>query len=449
MSTFSVTGVGARAGMAMKAPKGFMKALSQESEPGGKYRLFIPTIVTQTEDGPVNDFLVGFGAGRDLSFDVFGTTFMTYKKEWFEDDGSGPKCKIGCDQFAKVSRAILEAQCASEKDAARAEADVIAASNGGQRNEVALIRKLDRIDEKYHGREAEDGAQKTYASVNPMVSGLKYLLIMEMLMVPMDSTTNTPKWDSAKPVYKKCSNTFLQKLFDIMDDSQFFDSSKGYLEVAYTYGSAGQEKKIAGQSQTFQGIVPSLGLEATFPDLWKKFGENKIAEIAGGKRDITQANELILRRTGYTPGNISPEDIKSKMFKWVASNTVILTHIDPQEEATKKAAKDMINLGILDSIIDVKNKVKAIADSQEDEGNANAGSVEQAVNDMAPTTPTEQNVAPQMSEQAQNMTNSGNWNPVTEQAQNMINSGEDLTGRVAQNLQLPEEEEDDLGDMLG
>ena len=195
--------------------------------------------------------------------------------------------------------------------------------------------------------------------------------------------------------------------------------------------------------------MPSLGLEATFPDLWKKFGENKIAEIAGGKRDITQANELILRRTGYTPGNISPEDIKSKMFKWVASNTVILTHIDPQEEATKKAAKDMINLGILDSIIDVKNKVKAIADSQEDEESANAGGVEQAVNDMAPATPTEQNVAPQMSEQAQNMTNSGNWNPVTEQAQNMINSGEDLTGRVAQNLQLPEEEEDDLGDMLG
>ena len=106
-------------------------------------------------------------------------------------------------------------------------------------------------------------------------------------------------------------------------------------------------------------------------------------------------------------------------------------------------------MGILDSIIDVKNKVKAIADSQEDEESANAGGVEQAVEDMAPATPTEQNVAPQMSEQAQNMTNSGNWNPVTEQAQNMINSGEDLTGRVAQNLQLPEEEEDDLGDMLG
>lgn len=439
MSTFATAGIGARAGMAMKAPKGFMKALSQASEPGGKYRLFIPTIVTQQEDGTeLNDFLIGFGAGRDLNFDVFGTTFMTYRKDWFEDDGSGAKCKIGCDQFAKISRAILEAQCASEKDAAKKEADEVAASNGGVRNEVALIRKLDRIDEKYHGREAEDGAQKTYASVNPMVSGLKYLLVLEMLMVPMDSATNTPKWDAAISVYKKCSNQFLEKLFNIMDDPQFFNREKGYLEVAYTYGSAGQDKKIAGQSQQFAGVVPSLGLEAMFPDLWTKFGAAKVKDIAGGKRDITQANELILRRTGYTPGNIMPEDIKSKLFTWAAKNVIILTHIDPNEEATKKAAKDMINLGILDAVADVKGKVQAIADSQDDEEENNTEAanttptpetVEEATEQMAPIAPEE--------------------NAMTQQAQEILNSGADLTGRVAQNLTLPEEEDDELGDMLG
>lgn len=438
MATFSVAGIGARAGMALKAPKGFMKALSQASEPGGKYRLFIPTIVTEQEDGTkVNDFLIGFGAGRDLNFDVFGTTFMTYRKDWFEDDGSGPKCKIGCDQFAKISRAILEAQCASEKDAATKEADEVAASNGGVKNEVALIRKLDRIDEKYHGRDAEDGAQKIYAKVNPMVSGLKYLLVLEMLMVPMDSASNTPKWDAAIPVYKKCSGQFLEKLFNIMDDAQFFDPEKGYLEVSYTYGSAGQDKKIAGQSQAFAGIVPSLGLETMFPDLWHKFGVSKINEIAGGKRDAAQANEIILKRTGYTPGNIMPEDIKSKMFKWAASNVIILTHIDPNEEATKKAAKDMIGLGILNAVADVKNKVQAIVDTEED-GSEEAAPAAQA----APTTPV-------VDEAVRQMAPTPEENTMAKQAQEILNSGADLTGRVAQGLNLPEEEDDELGDILG
>lgn len=456
MATFSTAGKGARAGLAMKSNRGFIKPLSKTADIGVTHRLFIPTYsFTDDEGNVVHDFLIGFGAGRKLDFDVFGSTFMTYKRDWFEDENNIPKCRIGCDQFSKISRVILEAQCNSEKEAAKKAADELALANGGQRDEIALIRKLDKIDEKYHGREAEDGAQRTYATVSPMVSRLDYVMVAEMLIVPMDSTTNTPKWDAAKPTYKALTNNMLEKLFTILDTPGFFDPERGYLEVSFKYGNAGQEKQQAGQSATYNGVAKDMSLESSFPDLWRKYGAAKVKEIAGGERDIDKANDLILKRTGYTPGAMAGEDCKSKLLKWVAKNTVILTHIDVTDDTTKRAAKDMITLGILDGISTVKAKVAEIAAAQgddDDDADVTPAPVSEEIeNPEVPVMPQYAepiaSTNPVMNEAIAAV--NGAANTMASQAQDMINAGAAMGARVGQNLQLSEvPDDDDMGDLL-
>lgn len=442
MATFNSAGKGARAGLAMKSNRGFIKQLSKAAEIGSTNRLFIPTFSYVDEYGnKVNDLLIGFGAGRKLDFEVFGTSFMTYARAWMEDENNIPKCKIGCDQFSKISRVILEAQCNSEKEAAKKAADELALANNGQRDETALIRKLDRIDEKYHGRDAEDGAQRTYAQVNQMVGRLDYFMVAEMLIVPMDSVTNTPKWDKAQPTYKQLSNTVIQQLLTIMDTPGFYNPENGYLEVSFKYGNAGQKSKEAGQAATYNGVSADMSLEVAFKDLWAKYGEAKVKEIANGERDIEKANDLILARTGFRPGAFTGADVRSKMLKWVAKNTIILTHIDVTDDITKKAAKDMIKLGIVDNVASIKTKLNEIVEEQGDddeEDTAPTSAVEETTQE-APTSAVE--------ETAQEAVEA--MSPMSQQAQEMINSGAAIGARVGANVPLSaNDDDDDLGDLM-
>jgi hypothetical protein len=439
MATFSTAGKGARAGLAMKTERGFIKQISKAATIGSTYRMFIPTFVGVDEIGEeYDDLLIGFGAGRKLDFNVFGSTFMTYPRSWYEDENNIPRCKVGCDQFNRISKVILEAQCNSEKEAAKKAADEIALANGGQRDEIALIRKIDRIDEKYHGRDAEDGTQRIYAKVSPMVGRLDYFMVAEVLLVPMDTTTNTPNWSKAVPAYKTLGNQFLEKIFTIMKTPGFYNREDGFLEIAFKYGSEGQEKNEAGLAATYNGVPRDMSLKNAFADQWAKFGAAKIAKIAGGERDIDKANDLILKRTGFKPGAFTGADCKSKLLKWVSKNTVILLNIDIADDNTKNAAKDIIGLGIVDNVSTVKSKLQEIVDSQkEDEEEETPTTVDESVNAMVAEEP-----APEPESTTPSM---------VAQASDIINSGAPIGARVGQGVSLNENmiDDDDLGDLLG
>ena len=442
MSTIAAKGKGARAGLAMKTERGFIKTISKAATIGGTYRMFIPTFVGVDDLGQeFDDLLIGFGAGRKLDFEIFNTTFMTYPRNWYEDENNIPRCKVGCDQFSRISRVILEAQCNSEKEAAKKAADEIALANGGQRDEVALIRKLDRIDEYYHGRDAEDGAQRIYAKAAPFVGKLDYFMVAEVLLVPMDSATNTPNWAKAIPAQKVLSKQLLEKIFTIMETPSFFNREDGFIELAFKYGSEGQKSNEAGLNATYNGVPRDMSLKTAFPDLWLKMGAEKVAKIAGGERDIDKANDLILKRTGFKPGAFTSADCKSKFLKWVSKNTVILLNIDVTDDYTKYAAKDMIELGIVDKVSTVKSKLQEIVDSQgaDDEDDAPdeaETAVDESVNDMAPTdTPTvDDNIS----------------NSLVNQASDLINSGAPIGARVGQNIAAGGSliDDDELGDLL-
>lgn len=445
MSSLNAVGMGIRAGIKMKNSGEFLKRLSKEAIPGGTYRLFLPTFRVFDEDGQMmyDDILSAVVTGRALDFKVFNTAFMTYKDDWYVMDETGNKTdKVGVDSTARIARIIFEAQCNSEKEAAKEEAKTIAASNGGETNDIALIRKLDRIDEKYHGRDAEDGAARVYPTVSPIVKGLSSQVIVEMLLVPMDSTTNTPQWDKATYVFKECSKKLLQQFITFLDDPNYNDTTRdrGYIELSFTYGSAGQSSQQAGQASTFSGVATQLGLETAFPDSWNRIGKEKVQGIAGGERDCVKAGAVISAHAGYAAGRFTPEDLQAKLRQWVAKNMVILTHIDMADQATKKGAKDLVESGMVDGIAQVKTKLMEVAEE-------NGSSEDEAPTPVAapsPTTPPvdaqeaiQQAVAPMASE-----------TPVAPvETTNPIQDG---GAAIRDAIHAPiAEDDDELGDLLG
>ena len=358
MASINVTGVGLREGVKMKQTSSYLKRLSKAATPGGQYRLFFTKI--KGEDG-VEDIMAAAATGRSLDFNIFGSSFMTYANDWWEGDAAGGKKDLmGLDSYARIARIIFEAQCEQEKARAQEEADQMATQNGGQRDEIALLRKLDKIDEKYHGREGGEGVQRTYGTVSPAIRGLATQIIVELLMVPMDSTTNTPQWEKAEYVYKEFSKKIMNTFIQLLDNPAYNDPSKPYLEVSFTYGAPNQNAKQAGQDSSYNGVSSNLGLETMFADSWNSIGKAKVDGIAGGKKTLEEAGPIILAHSGYTQGRMTPQDVDAKLRQWVASNLVILTHINMGDPNTQRGAADLIKSGLVDNISQIKTKLEEL-----------------------------------------------------------------------------------------
>jgi hypothetical protein len=388
MASLAISGLGLREGKKMRSSGNYLRRLSKAVTPGASYRLFLPTYVGA--DGKAN-IAAAAAIGRNIDFEIFGQGFMTYKEEWLEgtNTGSGYKDLTGVDVPARISRIIFEAQCAKEKDEAEVNAKRLAEANGGNLNIEALALQKAKIEEKYHGRKGGDGVQGTLPTVSPAIKGLSTQIIVEMLLVPMDSGTNTPKWDAAECVYKTVSTTLIDTLLALLDNPMYYDASRRYLEVNFTYGSMGQTAKQAGQAAQYNGVTPTMGLETMFADQWQKLGIEKFNTLYDGavveleslkgltyttmEEDtdpaykkyveiMTKIGESILGHAGYVAGRITPQDIKAKLNQWVAQNVNILLYIDPANPATINGAADMVASGLLDNVSSVKEKLQKVAE---------------------------------------------------------------------------------------
>ena len=150
------------------------------------------------------------------------------------------------------------------------------------------------------------------------------------------------------------------QLISILDNPDFNDPNKNYLEVLYNYGAAGQTAQQAGQNATYQGINGALSLETAFADSWNTIGKTKVEGIAGGEKDVDKAAAIILQHSGYVAGKFTPEDLKSNMNKYMSKNAIILTHINMNDPSTLKGAQDLIDSGYVDSLSMIKEKLTEV-----------------------------------------------------------------------------------------
>ncbi|MCM1440763.1 MAG: hypothetical protein NC131_16415 [Roseburia sp.] len=439
-------------GKKMSSRPQFVQGLSKNAVPGRTYRLFFPKVKTPEVDEDGNptgnmeeNFMLSYVVGRDLDFEVFNhVSFMTYKNEWFEaEDINSFRDKTGVDSYARIMRAAFEASCEKEKADAEEQAKQLAQQNGGKMDERALYRKLDNIDMKYHGRPAEDGVPRVYASVKPAIGGLHGMLITECLRVPMKTDTNTPDWAQASYHYKRCSSQFIQQLIDIMDNPAYNREGSDYIEVVFKYGSEGQDKGAAGREASFTPVSADLALEKLYPGEWEELGKPKVAGIAGGEREAQAAAEAVMKDAGFSNIRINPQELASTVKKWAANNLVIFTKLNMEAQETARAAKDLVSCGILDGLADIKAKVEQMAEEQgsgSDEEDAQEESTvstatQQMTPDTAPSQPS-QSVDPEHQKKA------------SAAMEELYNSGA-VDGRTAgEFLNVPEDDDDLMGDLV-
>ena len=363
MASINAVGMGIRAGVKLKSGTTYLKRISKVVEPGGVYRIFFPKVKVTMEDGTVvDDILSAVARGRDLDYKALSQGFITYKPEWYDinEDTGEVTDKVGLDKAARIARVIFEANYEADKARIEDEARVLAQANGGQMDQTSYSRKMTELDEKYHGREKSDSVDAIAPKIYPIVRGLTAKIVIECLVVPMDKSSNVPKWDKAEYCYKEFSRKVLLQLISILDNPDFNDPNKNYLEVLYNYGAAGQTAQQAGQNATYQGINGALSLETAFADSWNTIGKTKVEGIAGGEKDVDKAAAIILQHSGYVAGKFTPEDLKSNMNKYMSKNAIILTHINMNDPSTLKGAQDLIDSGYVDSLSMIKEKLTEV-----------------------------------------------------------------------------------------
>lgn len=454
----SLTGVGTfislREGKKMSSRPQFVQNLSKDAIPGRTYRLFFPKVKTPVvgDDGqPTGEFeenfMLSYVVGRSLDFEIFNrVSFMTYKNEWYEMQDINSFKDLTCvDSYAKIMRAAFEASYEKEKADAEKEAKELASQNGGKVDERALWRKLDNIEMKYHGRPAEDGVPPIYATEKPAIGGLHGMLITECLRVPMKTDTNTPDWAGATYHYKRCTDKFIQKLIDTMDNPSYNREGSDYIEMSFKYGSENQKKPEAGRDASYDPVSADLSLEALYPAEFAENGKPKIDAIAGGRREAQEAAEAVVKEAGFSNIRMNPQELASTCKKWAASNLSIFVKMNLEAPETQRAAKDLVSEGILDGLSDVKSKVQKMIEEQNNKGEeseetnvqqdaAPTGNVEQTAQEVA------QSVAEESDPEREKKINA---------AMEELQSSGAIDARTAGSyLTIPEEDDDVMGDLV-
>ena len=356
----SISSTSLRAGKKIKDSQGSDKHLSKAVELNGKYRVFFPAI--NTDDGYV-DISAAMVPGRTTNFDICGTGFIPYTETMYTKNDIGDITDTtGLQAWARIMRVIHNAQCVREKKSAEAEAIRTAQELGKDVDQVSLSRSLEGIELKYHGGKAADGT-RINPSVNPGISGIVQKMSTRVAVVKL-LPNGAPDWKNAQYAVFEISRTRMDQLIALLDNPNYTDPSKGYLEVGYDY--IGSEKKDAGKA-AFQGIVPSMSLELMFPGEWAETGKNFIDNLVlQGESDPVKIAEFLRGRNRNLKGGKTVNDIITSVKKWCAENEAVFGSIDYEDEATGWAAKDFLESHLVDSIPLAKSKFEELVAKQGD-----------------------------------------------------------------------------------
>lgn len=353
----NITANSLRSGKRAKDAQGSDPHLSKVVELNSNYRIFLRTWV---EDDVV-DIAAAMVPGRSCDLDVCNTTFIPYSKDMYSQDETGTIDDLtGLKSWARIARVLHDAQCAREKKNAEAEAERTARELNQPIDQVSLARSLEGIDIKYNGGKAADGTNIN-PSKSPFISGMQQKMSTRLLVVKL-LPNGAPDWKNAKYAVLELSNARINEFIAILDDVNFCDPTKNYLEVGYNY--IGADKKAAGKAAKFQGIAASMSLANAFPAEWEQFGKKLVDNIAVGDT-LDQVAEIMRARNRNLKGGKGPNDIISAIKTWCAKNAAIFGSINFENENVAWAANDFLNSHLIDSLPHIKEQFEKLAAEQE------------------------------------------------------------------------------------
>lgn len=387
-----------RQGKKARDNQGYDQSLSKLVALGEKYRLIFPKFeiqeeVVAMEDGEEVNTLKGTGEwdiraavvmGRTLNYKACGTGFIPYTDDMLNFDESTQQYSDATNLglWARISGVLYEANYKREIKNAEAEAQRLSEETGQEIDRVSLQRKIEGIELRYHGGVAADGKTKVSPTESKDISGLQYKISTRIGVIKM-KPDGTPDFKNAVYGVFEVSKTRQDELIALLDNPDYNDPNKSYIEVGYDY--IGTDKKLAGKNAKFQGIANSISLSITNPDAWKEYGEAFVNGILPAKTE-DEAITFLRSRNSNLRGGSTPNDIAVAYKKYLATNQAVFGSIDFEAEETGRAAKDFIELGLVDKLPKCLEKFKEIIAKRDAQsaGEETESTVSQA--DMSGTT---------------------------------------------------------------
>lgn len=323
--------------------------LSKIITPGGKYRLFFP--IVKNELTGLYDVLAATAPVRKLDYKKLN--IATLPLEDFDVTDTGRIVdKSGLNPLARISRIMLEAECANEKDKAKRDAKEEAdLQSNGVIDQVALAKRLDAIEEKYHGNPEKEGV---YPEVNQAIGKVDILIATECLCVPLDPARNgAPDWDKAQTAAIELRSTKIGQLKTCLGTASNVDFESGFLEVNYDY-SGSTDKKVLGRTATFQTVAKDQWLKNLDAEGYKLRGLDALARVSHDAEGIAAKNLSL-------SANTKASDVRDAYLKYLSKQAIVISKINFEDEMVKKAAKDLLDYQIGASITGFADKCKAAA----------------------------------------------------------------------------------------
>lgn len=379
----SIMACGLKASKKAMDSRGSDKHLSKVVELNGNYRIFFRQLPLEAggrlgEDGMLydadgevidKDLAVAMVPGYVLDFDVCNASFFAFSEGQFETDQYNQVIDTtGLSAWCRIASVLFDAQCAREKKNAEAEAQRVAQDMQQPVDQLALAKTLEAIEFTYHGGKAADGTP-IYAKKNPIISSNVKTKITTQVAVVKLLPNGAPDWQNAQYAVWEMSKTKLDEIIAIASDKNFYQPNKEYLEVGYNY--IGADKKAAGKAAKFQGIVPAMSLEMTFPTEWNAAGKRFIDGLVTAET-VAEAGERVVARNRNLKSGKTPNDIITSIKQWCAKNAAVFASIDFTNDFTKRAASAFLEAHIVDSVPMVKEKFEAIV-AEEAEKKNNSG----------------------------------------------------------------------------
>lgn len=336
-------------GMKLQKQQGYDKSLSQALTLGTDNRLFFK-LVMNDEGG--YEIPAASIAGRNLSWEKLKLGFLVEDGDMIELTDSGKLIdKTGLSSWVNIAYLLRDAECVYEKESAEDKAKRDAEKIGVPIDQIELAKTLEGIELRYHGGEAADGTR-----ISPkealLVSPLRVYTYIQCLLVPMDKT-GAPDWKSAQSCSLDIKNKKAQQLFDLLSKPEYVNTDDMVLEVGYAY--KGEDKQKAGQAASFQGISKDTSIKTLYPEDWAKYGVKKLEDL------FTDA-EMIIAKNGNANSRTTIADVISAIRKYCATNLGVLASIKFEKDETKKAAKDLIEFGLLDAVPKIKELAMSVVE---------------------------------------------------------------------------------------
>lgn len=349
-----LSAIGVEAGTAVVNSQRGVEQLNAKLKLGKSYRWFFR--VTKGADGTNDCFSVTYPV-RALDDRLHCNSVVNLGDDW-EQDPTTLKIidKTGLAPYARITSVLHRAECEMVKAKTERTKKLDAEDAGQDTNSKEFIAELavaiNKIEMKYFG----DRETETYATVHPLIGGIKLATFVELAVVELNEDGKPDFKTASVAAWDVTSGARREKIMSAMRES--YITEDGFLEVHVAYGINATDKAQAGRNLKLSNVSKTSSISESYKEGYREFAGKVLKGIADNPET------LAVRSSGCvfskTPGAVI-EAVK----KYLSTTPGVFAKIDLEADEVRRVAKDFCETGILDSQPVIRDKMMMILKEQE------------------------------------------------------------------------------------